>query len=147
MQVRIGRTTVNSGSPNHLGHQHSNNQQQNQGRTRLKLTESLSSSEDNNMIHDSLSSNEGAQISFKGDDYYDSINENRRASALIKSGISSGSGSSTYASPIDSLERSLPSVGINYHYRRSRDISSSHDNRSSYSSGSTTPSNSLSFHG
>ena len=102
-------------------------------RTRLALTDSLSSSDTEH--HPPLTE--------KAEDlYFDSINAN--------SSRQKNSRNSPYQqpqSPMDSLERSLPEVGINYHYRRvggQRDIRSY--NSQSSAGSSTTPSNSLSYH-
>ncbi|KAI9554776.1 hypothetical protein GHT06_020053 [Daphnia sinensis] len=108
-------------------------------RTRLALTDSLSSSEDQQQQQQQHHSDH-----HKVDDYYDSINANNknRGSPMYQV--------QQHHSPVDSLERSLPSVGIPYNYQRRVAVTQQRDNRSynsqSSAGSSTTPSNSLSFH-
>ncbi|XP_057380498.1 uncharacterized protein LOC130702900 [Daphnia carinata] len=107
-------------------------------RTRLALTDSLSSSEDQQQQQQQHSDHH------KVEDYYDSINANNknRGSPMYQV--------QQHHSPVDSLERSLPSVGIPYNYQRRVAVTQQRDNRSynsqSSAGSSTTPSNSLSFH-
>jgi hypothetical protein len=108
------------------------------------LTDSLSSSEDQQHLH--LQHQQLQPDNHKVDDYYDSINAN-----------SKNRGSPLYQvqqqqphSPVDSLERSLPSVAYHYHRRVVVNQQQQRDNRSynsqSSAGSSTTPSNSLSYH-
>lgn len=111
-------------------------------RARLGLTDSLSSSEDQQSASGRCRTPSAADTASKtGDDYYDSITASHHHHPINRAKSRTLAGSPY--SPLDSLERSLPSVGINYHYRSSSKRSSSY---ASSAGSSTTPGNSLPYH-
>jgi hypothetical protein len=109
----------------------------------LALTDSLSSSEEQQPhLQQQLQPDNN-----KVGDYYDSINANskNRGSPLLYQQVQQ-----QQQSPVDSLERSLPSVAYHFHRRVVVNQQQQRDNRSynsqSSAGSSTTPSNSLSYH-
>lgn len=111
-------------------------------RARLGLSDSLSSTEDQVPPATNINKSERSSTT---DDLYDSIStpasHHLHQRTMIKGNSNRNLAGSPY-SPLDSLERSLPSVGINYHYRSSKRSSS----YASSAGSSTTPSNSLPYH-